>query len=325
MILRRFHYYRRILAAYGLRKPSQLTFWHEKPELNEHVSPDKLGEYYMVFGDKADYPGPFDDHHVPLLNYHGIIGLQYNPIAIAQYGLANYNQYIRTGDPQRKFNFLHVADWLVENLEENSAGFSVWQHHFDWDYRTTLRAPWYSGLAQGQGISLLVRACSETGETRYADAARSAFEPFLHSVEDGGIIFFDSTGDCWIEEYVVSPPTHILNGFIWASWGLYDYFLLSGDIVAKTRFAEVTQTLEKNLSRYDVGFWSLYELSGTWLHMVASPFYHSLHVVQLEAMYRLTSRPMFREYSRKWDRYRQDRWRRMYALSYKAIFKLCYY
>ena len=30
---------------------------------------------------------------IPLLNYHGIIGKQYNPIAIAQYGLGNLNFY----------------------------------------------------------------------------------------------------------------------------------------------------------------------------------------------------------------------------------------
>ena len=81
----------------------------------------------------------------------------------------------------------------------------------------------------------------------------------------------------------------------------------------------------KNLKRYDVGFWSLYELSGTWLHMVASPFYHALHIVQLEIMHRLTNESVFSEFSQKWERYRRDRWRRAYALSYKAVFKLCYY
>src|ERR1051325_8860875 len=111
MIRRRLNYYRRILAAYALRKPSQLTFWHETPEVNERALPD-FGEYYIVFREKADYPGPFDNGGVPVLNYHGIIGLQHNPIAIAQYGLANYNLYLRTGDHRRKSKFINVANWL---------------------------------------------------------------------------------------------------------------------------------------------------------------------------------------------------------------------
>jgi hypothetical protein len=325
MIPRRLHYYRRVAAAYGLGKRSQLTFWHEIPELNANARCDALGEYYMLFRQKADYPGPFDAHGVPMLNYHGTIGIQYNPIAVAQYGLANYNQYIRTGDLGRRSKFICVADWLVANLENNAAGLKVWNHHFDWDYRTPLKAPWYSGLAQGQGISVLVRAYRETGQNQYADAAGAALEAFSLTAERGGVMFMDAHGDNWIEEYVVSPPTHILNGFIWASWGLYDYFLFNGSEFAKQRFDEVTKTLERNLGLYDVGFWSLYELSGTWLHMIASPFYHALHVVQLQIMYQLTGQEIFQHYSRTWDKYRRNRWRRMYALSYKAIFKLCYY
>jgi len=324
-IRRRIMYYRRIVSAYGLHKPSQLTFWHEVPQINDHFEPLSLGEYYMTFRTKADYPGPFDADGIPKLNYHGAIGLQYNPIAIAQFGLANYNLYRRSGDSDRKSKFLRAANWLVSNLEKNAAGRKVWHHHFDWEYRTLLRAPWYSALAQGQGLSLLVRASSETGDSRYTEAAQAALEVFFYSVDDGGVVFVDEAGDPWLEEYVVSPPTHILNGFIWASWGLHDYVLFSGDARVEKRLREVTGTLVRNLARYDVGFWSLYELSGTRLHMVASPFYHALHVVQLEIMTRLTGEAIFREYSQKWERYQHDRWRRAYALSYKAVFKLCYY
>ena len=36
----------------------------------------------------------------------------------------------------------------------------------------------------------------------------------------GGVIFEDKKKDFWIEEYIVHPPTHILNGFIWALFGV---------------------------------------------------------------------------------------------------------
>ena len=79
----------------------------------------------------------------------------------------------------------------------------------------------------------------------------------------------------WFEEYIVSPPTHILNGFIWAAWGVYDYFLANRGRRCARRCSPATDTHSaQNLDRYDLGFWSLYEQSGTWLPMMASPFYH---------------------------------------------------
>jgi len=321
----RFNYYQRIFAAYLTPQKSQLTFWHEVPELNEAWRPGELGPYPMPFTSKADYPGEYDRVGIPLLNYHGALGLQYNPIAIAQYGLGNFNVYCRTEIVDRKATFLRVADWLVDQLTENPFGLWVWNHHFDWDYRTRLVAPWYSGLAQGQGISVLVRAHRITGDERYMDAAARAFEAFEKTVDEGGVRYVDEDGFTWFEEYVVSPPTHILNGFIWASWGVHDYFLATRDEAVGALFDEAVKTLKANLDKYDTGFWSLYEQSGTRMKMLASRFYHDLHIVQLEILCRLTGDPIFREYKNRWQDYRRNRGNRVRARIGKVAFKLCYY
>jgi heparosan-N-sulfate-glucuronate 5-epimerase len=324
-IVRRVNYYRRIFAAYVARKPSQLTFWHEVLEVNERAQPGELGEYWMTFRTKADYPGPFDAAGVPLLNYHGRIGLQYNPIAIAQYGLGNYNLYRQSGDPSRFKHSLDAADWLVTHLEPNHYGLPVWHHHFDWEYRTVLKAPWYSALAQGQGISLLVRAFRETGEERYIEAARKAFGAFGQGPAEGGVSYWDGSGRVWLEEYVVDPPSHILNGFLWAAWGVYDYVLLTKDEAASKLFVEATTTLATNLYRYDTGYWSLYDLNTTWLPPLASPFYHQLHITQLDVMHRLTGENVFFEYGQRWEGYRRSFLKRNRALACKALFKIFYY
>lgn len=321
-------YYRRILTAYLTPWKSQLTFWHETPQANPHASIHRLGEYYMGFAEKADYSAHTDSLGIPLLNYHGKIGLQYNPIAIAQWGLGNYNLFCQGGHDeggQRKRKFLAASDWLCAHLERNSLGSWVWNHHFDWEYRSLLKAPWYSALAQGQAISLLVRAYRETGTLAYLSAAERAFASFLKSTSEGGITFTDARGNLWFEEYIVSPPTHILNGFIWAAWGVYDYFLATGTSGARDLFAGAVLTLRANLGRYDLGFWSLYEQSGTLLPMVASPFYHRLHVVQLRVMHRLTGDEIFVHYADKWEAYARSpaKWAR--ALCYKSAFKLGYY
>ena len=321
----RLSYFQRIFAAYVLAGKSQLTFWHETPELNSNASLDRLGEYYMVFAEKALYAGHFDDAGIPMLDYHGRIGRQYNPIAIAQYGLAHCNVFRRTQHEASREKVRRVADWLVQHLETNPHGVAVWNHHFDWDYRETLRAPWYSGLAQGQGISLLVRAHDMTGDAQYLDAARRAFAAFLHSTSEGGVTFTDPCGHLWIEEYLVTPPTHILNGFMWAAWGVRDYFLATGETQAQDLFARASATIVANLGQYDLGFWSLYEQSGTFLPMVASAFYHQLHIVQLRVMERMTGEAEYGRVAGRWERYGRSRLGRLRALVYKAVFKVCYY
>jgi hypothetical protein len=318
-------YYRRIFSAYLLGGKSHLTFWHETPAENPNATAGELGEYYMLFAGKADYAGAYDSAGVPQLDYRGRIGRQHNPIAIAQYGLGSYNLFRRSADPERRRKFFLAADWLCSHLERNAHGLAVWNHHFDWEYRETLKAPWYSALAQGQGISLLVRAHEESGDAQYLTAAQRALESFYLPLAGGGVAFTDERGDLWFEEYIVSPPTHILNGFIWASWGVYDYFLATGDVSARGLFSRAVRTLVNNLDRYDLGFWSLYEQSGTRLPMVASGFYHQLHIVQLRVMHRLTGEAEFARVAERWESYSRSRANRARALWCKAAFKLCYY
>ena len=321
----RLNYYRRIFPAYLGRGNSHLTFWHDTPEMNRHFAPRALGEYYMPFVEKADYAGPFDQQGVPLLDYRGKLGRQYNPIAIAQFGLGNFNLFCRTGREQRRHKFLLAADWFVANLETNRAGLRVWNHHFDWEYRTTLRAPWHSALAQSQGISVLVRAYDETGDGIYLESAALAFAALQKETSEGGMVHVDERGDPWLEEYIVSPPTHILNGFIWATWGVHDYWLATGDEAARQFLAATICTLRRNLEKYDAGFWSLYELAGTRLKMLASHFYHRLHIAQLGVLQRLTGEELFGQYAERWDGYRRNFLKRNAALAYKSAFKLLYY
>lgn len=321
---RRAAYLARILPVYLFPAKGPLSFWYETPELNPRAFGTTLGEYYMTFAGKARYAGPFDTHGVPLLDYRGDIGVQHNPIAIAQYGVAMYNRAAVTGNAEDRAAFLRVADWLVEHLETNAHGLSVWQHHFDWPYRQRLVAPWYSGLAQGQGLSVLSRAAAETGDTRYAVAAQEAFVPFTKDVANGGVVARDLEGHLWIEEYLVDPPSHILNGFIWALWGVHDLWRWSGREEARDVFESGARTLAANLERYDAGSWSLYQLGDT-PPMLASPYYHRLHIVQLRVLARLTGQTIFQQFAERWQRYADSRAFRYWALARKAWFKLRYY
>ena len=321
----RYSYYKRIVKAYLTGSASQLSFWHGLPRVNDQLDPTKIGQYYMQFFEKADYQGPFDKNGIPMLDYHGEIGVQYNPIAISQYALGNYNLYKQTKENERYSKFINASIWLLSNLSKNDQGLRVWMHHFIFEYRNKLVPPWYSGLAQGQGLSVLVRAFHETNDETYMDAANQVFDSFCVSTDNGGVVVIDEKGNTWIEEYIVSPPSHILNGFIWALWGVYDYYLITGSRSAQEIFDRSVNTLVENLHRYDLGYWSLYELSDVNIRNIASAFYHKLHTVQLDIMYDLTGEDTFLKYADRWESYQNraiNRWR---AFIRKVFFKVLYY
>ena len=325
LIINKLKYWKRIFVTYLISGKSNLSFWHGTPEINTRSNYTNIGQYYMSFNYKADYKGEYDKGGIPMLNYHGDIGLQYNPIAIAQWGLGNYNLWKNTQSNHRYNNFILVADWLINNLKENSKGVYVWTHEFNWVYKQTLKKPWYSGLAQGQGLSVLVRAYQETKETKYLEASKKVYDSFLVSVKEGGVTEIDSDNNLWIEEYIVDESTHILNGFIWGLWGIYDYWLLTQNKETKNLFDKYIKTLETNIDKYDIGYWSLYELSGLNIKMRASIFYHRLHVVQLKILFKMTNIKKFNKIAIKWNQYLNSKLNIYRATLMKILFKISYY
>lgn len=323
--MKKLYYWKRIFSAYIIGNPSQLSFWHNNPQLTLEVNYEELGPYYMLFKEKAVYDKFLDQDGIPMLNYHGKVGLHYNPIAIAQWGLGNFNIWLKDKNKVSYDKFILSADWLVSNIFQNDNGISVWMHHFDWEYRDTLKSPWYSGLAQGQGLSVLVRAYKITSDKKYISIAKKVFHSFQCEVDIGGVTFTDNNDNKWIEEYIVDPPTHILNGFIWALWGVYDYYLVTKDKSSYKLYNDYVRTLKINLNSYDIGLWSLYEHSGTRLKMISSSFYHKLHITQLNVMYNLTKEEIFQTYSKKWESYLGKPFNRCYSFLYKCLFKLIHY
>jgi len=147
--------YRRIFSAYLGSGRSQLTFWHETPEANPRATSSQLGEYYMLFREKADYAGHYDGAGIPMLDYHGTIGLQYNPIAIA-HGVSRITTCsARQATQTVGKNVLGCR--LLAATRNRTLTVSGLEPPFRLDYRDTLKSPCIRSRA-GQGVSLLLRA-----------------------------------------------------------------------------------------------------------------------------------------------------------------------
>lgn len=321
----RLNYFKRIFKVYLTKDKGYLNFWHEYPAVSERITKETIGPYYMTFKDKANYTGPKDKDGIILFDYYFDIGRQYNPLAVAQYGLGHYNLYLETGDKKHLEIASVQADWLIDGLEPNKFGLNVWKHKFPWHYKQNLASGWFSAHSQGTGVSLLARLYKETNNFKYLEAAEKAFPSLAAEIKNGGTRFIDNENNSWLEEYLIVPPTHILNGFLWALWGVWDFYLLTKSSEAENLFNACVLTLKNNIKKYDVGFWSLYDLSKQSMKMIASPFYHKLHIVQLRATSIISGEPIFEEYASKFENYEKKWLNRGRALSCKAIFKIFYF
>ena len=324
-------YLSRIINAYILnRHDSNLSFWHTPLSVNELDDYDITGvrRYPMNFIAKTAFKNHCDDNGVIMLNYHGTIGLQYNPNAIAQQALGYYDKYL---DNQKdKDAFLTQADYFLKNGRVVRDGIVLWEYDFPFEMRNYLSAPWRSALAQGQAISVLIRAHQITGNEIYAEMAHKGYKAFHFSArEHEGGVLDDQDDLIWLEEYILNPPNHVLNGFIWALWGVRDYAVYFSDDHAHNLWEQCLNTLETNLKNYDIGFWTSYD----WPHgydkeqpvMPSSIYYQKLHTVQMLAMYNLTGRKVFLEYHKKWQGYLESNWKKAISQIWKVYFKLRYF
>ena len=215
------------------------------------------------------YYHPKDENGLPLRIYTSI-GKQYNPTRIAAYGLAHYNEYLKCGNKKNLKEFLKVANWFVQSEK------GIWFYNFKW---LSLNPPWISAMAQGEGISVLVRAWLITGKEIYLDKAIQATKPFTKEIKAGGVLSYIDDMP-FLEEYPTDRPTHVLNGFLYAVIGISDLERFAGIRVEFPSIKDLLQTLEKKLSLWDLGYWSAYDLDRTTFGFrnPATVSYHRLHI-----------------------------------------------
>ncbi len=195
----------------------------------------------------------------------------FHPVLATRYALQNWEMWLNTSEHKYYSAFIKQADALAKTqVVEGDVG--LWYYHFDW-YPTASKAPWYSGMAQSQAMSVLLRAWQVTDKKEYLEVAKLSLNSFEKIVDEGGVVL--KKGDLsYYEEYPTkiigskkvsksrtrtAPSKHTLNGFIYTLFGLHDYYLVTKDKGAKDLFDKGIKTLIKDLESYDLGFYSSYD------------------------------------------------------------------
>ncbi|OPZ82118.1 MAG: hypothetical protein BWY76_02812 [bacterium ADurb.Bin429] len=209
------------------------------------------------------------------------------------------DEYYAKDDPAAKERFLNCADWLVEHAVAHK-GYSLLEYDFPYS-RYGMTAPWRSALANGMALTALTRAHARTGSLRYLTTARALMAAFHVPEDEGGFAVAMPQG-VWYEEYADEGGTRprVLNGMIFALFGLHDIYSYLGDRDAKRLFEDGVAAVKAELPRYDNRGHSYYDLLGN----DPGP-YHAIHVEQLAKLYALTNEPVFKQYHDRWAAYRE--------------------
>jgi hypothetical protein len=277
--------------------PDDMRPWRDRPTLWENVSPT-TGTYRLnAEGVYLYHPGG------------GSEGFDH-PVGQAQFALGCITSYRTETDPARKALFLARAKTQADRLiDQHVEARGAWWFPYGFDFIHSVHtgvsytAPWFSGMAQGEVLSLFVQLAELDGvcdedRARYLAAADAAFASLLLA-DDGypWAVNVDTDGYVWIQEYPGAQPgtgDYTYNGMIFAMFGLYDYHLATGNPDAADLYDGCATTLATYFPQLRNPRWHSYYCQ---THRIPAPTYHQHHINLLRQLHWQTGSPDFAHYT----------------------------
>lgn len=180
---------------------------------------------------------------------------------------------------------IDIADYFIDNYKVESVnGIDVIKLSYDFDYDSYgLKAPWYSGMAQGHISVVMLAAYFITENEMYLEFAKKAINLLIVPVRDGGAGVELFNKRIWFEEYAdklfdINDYPLVLNGNLFAIDGVFLLYAITKDAKYGDMLFRSLLGVEDNIHKYDTGFWSYYDAKERFAHAG----YHRLHINQLE-------------------------------------------
>jgi len=273
----------------------QKPYFRLKPFSIKRVSEKDLPYYtncYLDVGQKY----PADENGV--IQYLQRSKPYYCPTQVAQLAYNELFRYRKKGNKKNLQTAVSCAEVLLKQSVRHGKAVYI-KHEYNFylhsKWNAKMAAPWFSGMSQGQTLSLLCRLYHITKDKKYLETAKGVFSSFSDYRQENKpwICDIDYAGFLWIEEFPVkSGDHHALNGFIFAIFGLYDYYWLTQDKKAKTMICAALTTLWHYLPNYRCkNGLSYYCLK----HKTQSKDYHKIHIDQLNTLYKITGEKYFKK------------------------------
>lgn len=255
----------------------------------------------------------FDELGAPKVLYRG--SYYYNPVTLSQFALSSYAEYLR--GEKDKVEFLKICDLILSLVDPDGA----LRYEFEWyNGNTGERYPvgWTSSMAQGHALSCFARAYHLTQEPKYLEGGGRVLSYLMLDKEEGGVKTTLADLDPFLsdriffEEYVSTPNSYTLNGYIFTLLGLYDWSALTrtypdqiGFNEARWAFDEGVESLQYVIHLYDVGGFTNYDLGFMNFNVGPRllPGYHAVHIKLLHSLHSITGIQRLKDFEELWKTY----------------------
>lgn len=259
--------------------PDSMRPWRDRPIAYNNASPS-TGTYHL------DADGVY--------LYYAADGNVYDhPVGQAQFALGCLASYRTETDPARQCLLLTraktQADRLITQHTEARGG---WWFPYPFPFTHTVHTgvsyspPWYSGMAQGEALSLFVQlaeldAITDEDRATYLSAAAATFAS-LQVADDGypWAVNINSSDYVWIQEYPANPQgtgvsDYTYNGMIFAMFGVWDYYQATGSTEAAALYDGCATTISRYFPLLRNTRWFSYYCQQ---HRIPAPTYHQHHI-----------------------------------------------
>lgn len=256
-------------------------YWHPRLK-NRKCSKEEFKKYYFLdFTPKGYYPFKIKNG-IPLVEMNGV--KREFSITIFNYSLGLIDLYHNGEENIDKIE--SVLTWTLKNIEADGA----WRNYYDVPF-LKLQKGWSSAMGQGLAISFIVR-CHYLGLINSNDTKQVLDKAVSHMLSKD-LNQKTPFGDI-LQEFG-GTKLNVLNGFIFALWGLWDYGNFYNNFNLFTKYIPSLKKLITNLNFCT--FWSYY----TSTKIISSSFYHQLHIDMLKGLYSLTEQSFFLQKANKWE------------------------
>jgi D-glucuronyl C5-epimerase C-terminus len=148
-----------------------------------------------------------------------------------------------------------LVDELIP-LAARRGGGLAWEYYFSFDGGAP---PWTSAMSQGTAVQALTQAYEVSHDRTYLDLARRAL-PIFGDEQPVGVSVRTRRGLRYLlYSFAPDRSVAVINGFLQALIGLYDYAKVSGDPTGVRLFRSGDVEARAELPSYDTGSWSLYQ------------------------------------------------------------------
>ncbi|EKP4442246.1 MULTISPECIES: D-glucuronyl C5-epimerase family protein [Vibrio] len=282
--------------------------FHKEQSIGKLLCDKSIRGYPSDLTEKTIWNGSVDNKGI-ILNKLSSGEEIYFPIAIAQKALGHYDLYLLNNSIEDKNLFLTYCKYLRTTINEYGL-IETWHKQA----RPVINN--YSSMTQGQVISCFCRAYLITNDDIYIEKSYDLFNALINP--ELFLSYSDSEGRLSFSEMPNENKEVILNGWIFTLWGLMDLGMITNnDSVCKVTNESLAK-LANSLDNFSCGYWSKYDDG----NKISSPFYHQLHIHQLNALYLQTGIQQFKDYANTFESMKHNSFKKLKAIIIKSAQKL---